>query len=160
MKRLLIALLFLVLSTAGASAQNVLWRLFENHSGQPEYTCVQLERQMMHTMSRSARQQGDTELAEMLSGIEAIRILVQKKGSPEVLEKELKPVLESGFELISTIDEAGQTTRCYLRSEKEDWNDCAEFVMFTYGARETVLLDIYGKFDIHGISRLASIRPH
>lgn len=52
MKRLCLTLSLLVLSVAAASAQNVLWRLFESYSGQPGYTCVQLERNMMRMMSR------------------------------------------------------------------------------------------------------------
>lgn len=159
MKRLCLTLSLLVLSVAAASAQNVLWRLFESYSGQPGYTCVQLERNMMRMMSRHAQQQGDEELARMLDGIEAIRILVQREGSFEELDRELQLHLKRGFDAISTLDEAGQITRCYLRPEEKDWNGYAEFVMFSYGTRETVLLDIYGTFDVHSISRLTTIRP-
>lgn len=159
MKRICFTLLLLVLTSAAASAQNVLWRLFESRSGEPGYTCVQLERNMMRMMSRHARQQGDEELAGMLEGIEAIRILVLREGDPGTLERELQPLLGQGFKTISTLEEDGQTTRCYLRPEKLDWNDFSEFVMFSCGPRETVLLDIYGTFDVHSISRLTSIRP-
>lgn len=55
MKRICFTLLLLVLTSAAASAQNVLWRLFESRSGEPGYTCVQLERNMMRMMSRHAR---------------------------------------------------------------------------------------------------------
>lgn len=95
----------------------------------------------------------------MLEGIEAIRILVLREGDPGTLERELQPLLGQGFETISTLEEDGQTTRCYLRPEKLDWNDFSEFVMFSCGPRETVLLDIYGTFDVRSISRLTSIRP-
>lgn len=47
-----------------------------------------------------------------------------------------------------------------LRPEEKDWNGYAEFVMFSYGTCETVLLDIYGTFDVRSISRLTSIRPN
>ena len=97
---------------------------------------------------------------EVLDGIEAIRILVQREGSFEELDRVLQIDLKRGFDAISTLDEAGQITRCYLRPEEKDWNGYAEFVMFSYGTRETVLLDIYGTFDVHSISRLTAIRPN
>ena len=35
----------------------------------------------------------------------------------------------------------------------------SELVMITYGAKETVVVNIYGVFDLKQIARLSSIRP-
>ena len=35
----------------------------------------------------------------------------------------------------------------------------SELVMITYGAKETVVVNIYGEFDLKQVARLSSIRP-
>ena len=35
----------------------------------------------------------------------------------------------------------------------------SELVMITYGVKETVVVNIYGVFDLRQVARLSSIRP-
>ena len=53
--------------------------------------------------------------------------------------------------------EEGQTTRFYIR--EAEFYDNSELLMLTYGAKETVVVNIYGKFDLKQVARLSTIRP-
>ena len=73
MKRIL--LLVLVLLPFLARSQNYSWKFFDRYSDASGFTSVQLERKMMRMMSRQAAEQGDKKLAELLDGIQYIRIV-------------------------------------------------------------------------------------
>ena len=51
----------------------------------------------------------------------------------------------------------GQVTRFYLRNAVPP--GYSELVMLTSGPRETVAVNIYGRFDLKQVSRLSTIRP-
>ena len=50
-----------------------------------------------------------------------------------------------------------QATKFYIR-EAEFYNN-SELLMLTYGAKETVAVNIYGRFDLKQVARLSTIRP-
>ena len=78
MKRIL--LLVLVLLPFLARSQNYSWKFFDRYSDASGFTSVQLERKMMRMMSRQAAEQGDKKLAELLDGIQYIRIVALDSG--------------------------------------------------------------------------------
>ncbi|MEI3554146.1 MAG: DUF4252 domain-containing protein [Alistipes senegalensis] len=53
--------------------------------------------------------------------------------------------------------EEGQTTKFYIREASVTEN--SELLMLTCGAKETVVVNIYGKFDLKQVARLSTIRP-
>ena len=55
------------------------------------------------------------------------------------------------------VAEDGQTTKFYIRETALSAK--SELVMITYGAKETVVVNIYGEFDLKQVARLSSIRP-
>lgn len=65
--------------------------------------------------------------------------------------------VRAGLPLVISTTEEGQTTRFYLREAR--LTDNSELVMITYGAKETVVVNIYGAFDLRQVMRLSSIRP-
>ena len=78
MKRLL--LILLVLLPFLVRGQNASWRFFDRYTKAEGFTSIQLERKMMRMMSRRAAEKGDRGLAELLGGIEYIRIVSLDKG--------------------------------------------------------------------------------
>ena len=64
---------------------------------------------------------------------------------------------EYKFQLVMSGTEEGQTTRFYIR--EAEFYDNSELLMLTYGAKETVVVNIYGKFDLKQVARLSTIRP-
>ena len=60
-------------------------------------------------------------------------------------------------QLVMSGTEEGQTTRFYIR--EAEFYDNSELLMLTYGAKETVVVNIYGKFDLKQVARLSTIRP-
>ena len=78
MKRLL--LILLVLLPFLVRGQNASWRFFDRYTKAEGFTSIQLERKMMRMMSRQAAEKGDRGLAELLGGIEYIRIVSLDKG--------------------------------------------------------------------------------
>ena len=153
MKRIL--LLVLVLLPFLARSQNYSWKFFDRYSDASGFTSVQLERKMMRMMSRQAAEQGDKKLAELLDGIQYIRIVALDSGDGAQFLADADP--DARFELVMSGTEQGQTTKFYLREAEFNLN--SELLMLTYGPRETVAVNIYGNFDLKQVSRLSSIRP-
>ena len=157
MKRIL--LLVLVLLPFLARSQNYSWKFFDRYSDASGFTSVQLERKMMRMMSRQAAEQGDKKLAELLDGIQYIRIVALSGDGAQFLAdaEQLAADPDARFELVMSGTEQGQTTKFYLREAEFNLN--SELLMLTYGPRETVAVNIYGNFDLKQVSRLSSIRP-
>ena len=61
------------------------------------------------------------------------------------------------FQLVMSESVSGQTTRFYLRESPHSYN--SELLMLTYGEKETVVVNIYGEFDLQQVARLSTIRP-
>ena len=111
-------------------------------------------------MSRQAAEQGDKKLAELLDGIQYIRIVALDSGDGAQFladAEQLAADPDARFELVMSGTEQGQTTKFYLREAEFNLN--SELLMLTYGPRETVAVNIYGNFDLKQVSRLSSIRP-
>jgi len=157
--RNLLACLLLVLPFA-ASAQS-LRDFYEEHAARPEFASVSLEPKMMRMMSRRAKEGGDEALAELLDGIEQIRVLVLRQGDRDRFAEEVRRSMEQfGYERLSLSREEGRTTEFYLRESRKRWLPGASgFVMLTCDERETVWMNIYGVFDVRDVGRLSSLRP-
>ena len=158
MKRIL--LLVLVLLPFLARSQNYSWKFFDRYSDASGFTSVQLERKMMRMRSRQAAEQGDKKLAELLDGIQYIRIEAHDSGDGAQFladAEQLAADPDARFELVMSGTEQGQTTKFYLREAEFNLN--SELLMLTYGPRETVAVNIYGNFDLKQVSRLSAIRP-
>lgn len=116
MKRILILILltlpFLV------RAQNASWKFFDRYSKAEGFSSVQLERKMMRMMSRQAAEKGDETLAELLDGIQYIRIVSLEEGDWEQFLRDAEELADNPhyrFQLVMSENSEGQTTRFYLR---------------------------------------------
>ena len=158
MKRILI--LLLVVLPFLARAQSVSWKFFDRYSKTEGFSSVQLEHKMMRMMSRRAAEKGDEKLAELLDGIHYIRIVALDGGDREAFLKDAEALASDPafkFQLVMSDTESGQTTRFYLR--EAEFYSYSELLMLTYGPKETVVMNIYGLFDLKQVSRLSRIRP-
>lgn len=158
MKR--IVLLLLLLLPFLVRAQNASWKFFDRYTQAEGFTSVQLERKMMRMMSRQAAEKGDDGLAKLLDGIQFIRIVSLDGGDNKqfIADAEaLAATPDFKFQLVMSGVEEGQTTKFYIREAQ--YYDYSELLMLTYGAKETVVVNIYGQFDLKQVARLSSIRP-
>lgn len=158
MKRLL--LILLVMLPFLVRGQNASWKFFDRYTKAEGFTSVQLERKMMRMMSRQAAEKGDEGLSKLLGGIEFIRIVALDKGDGAQFVADAENLAtnpEYKFQLVMSGTEEGQTTRFYIR--EAEFYDNSELLMLTYGAKETVVVNIYGKFDLKQVARLSTIRP-
>lgn len=143
-----------------AHAQNASWKFFDRYTKAEGFTSVQLERKMMRMMSRQAAEKGDEGLANLLDGIEYIRIVSLDTGDGTRFVADAEALAATPgykFQLVMSGTEEGQTTKFYSR--EADFTDNSELLMLTYGAKETVAVNIYGKFDLKQVARLSTIRP-
>ena len=146
MKRLLLIFALCLFLPRSVSAQSSsVDNFFRRYDASEGFTSVLLEQKMMQMMSRQAAQRGDKGLAVLLKDIEYIRIIALKGGDSGMLVRDA-----SGTE-------DGQTTKFYIRETALSVK--SELVMITYGAKETVVVNIYGEFDLKQVARLSSIRP-
>lgn len=153
-------MLLLALLPLAVSGQNVSWRFFDHYSKAEGFTSVQIERKMMRMMSCQAAEKGDDKLAELLDGIQYIRIVSVDGGDEEQFLSQALELVDnekSDFQLVMSTSEGGQTTRFYLR--EADYSLDSELLMLTWGEKETVAVNIYGLFDLKQVSRLSGIRP-
>ncbi|WP_418981850.1 DUF4252 domain-containing protein [Alistipes sp.] len=157
MKRILLILILALPHTLLAQSKAV-ERFFDSYLASESVTSVQLEPKMMQLMSRQAAERGDEELAQLLRDIRFIRIVALKGGDRErFVDDARRAVTAGGFPLVTSSTEQGQTTLFYLREAR--LTDNAELLMLTYGPKETVVVDIYGAFDLQEVVRLSAIRP-
>lgn len=158
MKRILFLLLMVLPFLV--RAQNVSWRFFDRYSKSPGFSSVQLERRMMRMMSRQASERGDGKLAELLDGIESIRIVAVDGGDGGPFMEDAQALVDHEgyrFQLVMSESRDGQVTRFYLRNAVPP--GYSELLMLSFGPRETVAVNIYGMFDLKQVSRLSTIRP-
>lgn len=157
--RPLLVCLLLVLPFAG-SAQS-LSDFYLEHAARPEFASISLEPKMMRMMSRRAKEGGDRELAELLDGIEQIRVLVLREGNRKAFAEEVRWSMDLlGYERLSASQEEGRTTEFYLHEGGKWWQpEASGFVMLTSDDHETVWMNIYGVFDVRDVGRLTAIRP-
>lgn len=160
MKRILLIMtlsLFLPnLVSAQSSFMNDFFKRYETAEG---FSSVSLGAKMMQTMSRQAAEHGDKGLAVLLKDIEYIRIIALKGGDSGMLVRDAEAAVAADrkFQPVTSGTEDGQTTKFYIRETALSVK--SELVMITYGAKETVVVNIYGEFDLKQVARLSSIRP-
>ena len=151
MKRLLLIFALCLFLPRSVSAQSSsVDDFFRRYDASEGFTSVLLEQKMMQMMSRQAAQRGDKGLAVLLKDIEYIRIIALKGGDSGMLVRDAEAAVAAGTE-------DGQTTKFYIRETALSVK--SELVMITYGAKETVVVNIYGEFDLKQVARLSSIRP-
>lgn len=160
MKRLIAicCVLWLLPLTAAAQSSQI-GELFTRYETAEGISSMQLERKMMLMMSRQAEKRGDLKLASMLSDLRYIRILSYERPDNEDFVQAVEEAVAADprFQLMTASTQEGQTTRFWIR--EMPITDRTELVMLTYGAKETVVVDIYGAFDLKEVVRLSSIRP-
>ena len=157
MKRLLL-ILILLLPRLAAAQSNSVNDFFSRYAAAEGFTSVQLEQKMM-LMSRQAAERGDKGLAVLLKDIQYIRIIALKEGDGGrfVRDAEAAVAADRKFQPVTSGSENGQTTKFYIRETALSVK--SELVMITYGAKETVVVNIFGVFDLRQVARLSSIRP-
>ena len=158
MKRVLL-ILILLLPQLAAAQSNAVNDFFGRYAAAGGYTSVQLEQKMMQMMSRQAAERGDKGLAVLLEDIQYIRIIALKEGDGAqfVRDAEAAVAADRKFQPVTSGSENGQTTKFYIRETALSVK--SELVMITYGVKETVVVNIYGVFDLRQVARLSSIRP-
>lgn len=157
MKRLIaigLSLLLPILSRAQAPA---LEAFYDRYGAAEGITSVAFERKMMHMISAQAAQRGDAELARLLDEIVFIRVLTTTDETELAAEAEKAVKAGKHFELLTSTNADGRTTRVYLRDSK--LNENKELVVITRSEGETAVVHISGSFDVHDVSRITSIRP-
>ena len=156
MKRLLLIFALCLFLPRSVSAQSSsVDNFFRRYDASEGFTSVLLEQKM----SRQAAQRGDKGLAVLLKDIEYIRIIALKGGDSGMLVRDAEAAVAADrkFQPVTSGTEDGQTTKFYIRETALSVK--SELVMITYGAKETVVVNIYGEFDLKQVARLSSIRP-
>ena len=96
-------------------------------------------------------------LTLLMQGISSIRIIVADTLDRDFVAAAREVADKAPYQLLSSLSEEGQTARCYLAEGGR--NGESEFLMVTYGPKETVVIDVVGTFDVTEVSRLSSFRP-
>jgi len=158
MKRLLLIFALCLFLPRSVSAQSSsVDNFFRRYDASEGFTSVLLEQKMMQMMSRQAAQRGDKGLAVLLKDIEYIIALKGGDSGMLVRDAEAAVAADRKFQPVTSGTEDGQTTKFYIRETALSVK--SELVMITYGAKETVVVNIYGEFDLKQVARLSSIRP-
>ena len=155
MKRLLL-ILILLLPRLAAAQSNSVDDFFSRYAAAEGFTSVQLEQKMMQLMSRQAAERGDKGLAVLLKDIQYIRIIALKEGDGGRFVRDAEAAVAADQPVTSGTED-GQTTKFYIRETALSVK--SELVMITYGAKETVVVNIFGVFDLRQVARLSTIRP-
>lgn len=148
MKRLLFILTLTVIPL-GLSAQTSLDDIYEDYAGKKGYQSVIYGKKMITMMKENA----SSDVRRLLNGISMIRI-ISHSGSETALYDDVKDIVRKEYDLISRIDEEGNSSLFYLY---EDNDEDMSFVMISSGEESKVVLEIIGRFDVKDISKLSII---
>ena len=148
MKRLLFILTFIIIPL-GLSAQTSLDDIYDDYAGKKGYQSVIYGKKMITMMKENA----SSDVRRLLNGISMIRI-ISHSGSETALYDDVKDIVRKEYDLISRIDEEGNSSLFYLY---EDNDDDMSFVMISSGEESKVILEIIGRFDVKDISKLSII---
>ena len=152
MKRIFLTLL-LCLPLAAAAETLSLRSFYDRYAGCDGYRTLLLGRRMMQMAARNA---SDESLHRLMDGIDEI-FMVTAPASDEGFERSARS-LTDGFELLSRIDEEGQSTSFFLR-EPDSGDGPIEFLMLSSDGCERVVLCVRGRFDVRQIARLSALLP-
>ena len=95
------------------------------------------------------------DVCDLLDGIKMIRI-ISCKGEAEVLCDMVHAIVRRQYERISMVSGEGTVSQFYLYDPESAKKDMS-FVMTVEGEKESVVMEIIGKFDVKDITRLSSI---
>ena len=147
MKRLLF-ILTLIIIPLGLSAQTSLDDIYEDYAGKKGYQSVIYGKKMITMMKENA----SSDVRRLLNGISMIRI-ISHSGSETALYDDVKDIVRKEYDLISRIDEEGNSSLFYLYEDDDEMS----FVMISSGEESKVILEIIGRFDVKDISKLSII---
>ena len=147
MKRLLFILTLIVIPL-GLSAQTSLDDIYEDYAGKKGYQSVIYGKKMITMMKENA----SSDVRRLLNGISMIRI-ISHSGSETALYDDVKDIVRKEYDLISRIDEEGNSSLFYLYEDDDEMS----FVMISSGEESKVILEIIGRFDVKDISKLSII---
>lgn len=131
--------------------------LYEKYASREGFTSVVFGKKMMAMMA-DRMQREDEALAELLEGIQVIRVISTQRPDSE-FERDAMTWQKTmrGIEQISHTIADGQVTYTYLK-DGDRWDESV-FALFSFGAEEQVVVYIKGYFSVKDISRLSAIRP-
>ena len=151
MKRLLLILALAILPLGLSAQSSELDGIFDEYAGRKEYQSVIYGKTMLGMMKENAS--GD--VRDLLDGIKMIRI-ISCKGEAEVLCNMVHAIVRRQYERISLVSGEGTVSQFYLYDPESAKKDMS-FVMTVEGEKESVVMEIIGKFDVKDITRLSSI---
>ena len=132
----------------GLSAQTSLDDIYEDYAGKKGYQSVIYGKKMITMMKENA----SSDVRRLLNGISMIRI-ISHSGSETALYDDVKDIVRKEYDLISRIDEEGNSSLFYLYEDDDEMS----FVMISSGEESKVILEIIGRFDVKDISKLSII---
>ena len=151
MKRLLLILALAILPLGLSAQSSELDGIFDEYAGRKEYQSVIYGKTMIGMMKENA----SDDVRDLLDGIKMIRI-ISCKGKAEVLRDMVHAIVRKQYERISMVSGEGTVSQFYLYDPESAKKDMS-FVMTVEGEKESVVMEIIGKFDVKDITRLSSI---
>lgn len=151
MKRLLLILALAILPLGLSAQSSELDGIFDEYAGRKEYQSVIYGKTMIGMMKENA----SDDVRDLLDGIKMIRI-ISCKGKAEVLCDMVHTIVRKQYERISMVSGEGTVSQFYLYDPESAKKDMS-FVMTVEGEKESVVMEIIGKFDVKDITRLSSI---
>lgn len=139
----------IALSLPALAQEKDIGTLFRKYSGIKGYSTVTYGRKMLDIIKDGA----SPSLTRLLDNIDTITILSSQHAGPAAEAKDIAKW--SGYELITDRqNEDGSSNSFYLKDGK-DGN--SSFLMISSGDKESIILNIYGRFSIKDISSLTAI---
>lgn len=153
MKKLLIITLMSAVSIA-ASAQNALDKMFQKYAGDESFMEVNISSKMFSLITNmEVKTAEDKEVVEAISKIKGLRILRKENTSDaRSLYKEAFGQLPAKeFEELMTVRDKDQDMKFYIREKS---GKVSELIMIMGGAKDFMILSLFGEIDLKQISRI------
>ena len=152
MRRILIILSLLIMPLASYAQPSDLEKVDEKYAGKTGYQSYIYGKRMISMMQENA----STDVQKLLDRIETIRIITHTGEDIDSLHSEALAAVRKDYELISSMDEEGNSSLFYLY-DTGNKKDNMSFVMINKTTHNCVILEIIGKFDVKDISKLSAI---
>jgi len=153
MKKLLIITLMSAVSMA-ASAQNALDKMFQKYAGDESFMEVNISSKMFSLITNmEVKTPEDKEVVEAISKIKGLRILRKENTSDarSLYKEAFSQLPTKEFEELMTVRDKDQDMKFYIREKS---GKVSELIMIMGGAKDFMILSLFGEIDLKQISRI------
>jgi len=153
MKKILISLM-LIASATGLKAQDAISKFYSKYQNDESFTQVTISSKMFSLFTNmDADTKEDKDILEFISKLKGLRILAKDdaRNSRELYKEAFTLIPVKDYEELMTVRDKDKDMKFLI---KESGGKISELIMIMGGAKQFMVLSLFGEIDLKQVSRL------